>query len=102
MQAGVVEHSGELDDCCQCAHVAGIAEILVSDDGLTDRLSLRDLSIVRLEELEGKKAAGELKGKARGGLILGRGADVVEKSGDEESLRVVTELREVLSCDCLA
>ena len=78
MQARVVEDSGEVDDCCESADHSRVAQILVANDSLADGFGLRYFGVVRLEQLEREVAAGELEGEVCGGVVCGRGADVMQ------------------------
>lgn len=84
VQARVVEDGGEMDNRSKCANHSRVAQVLVADDGLADRLSLRDFGVVRLEEVERNVPTSELEGEVGGGVVCGRGANVVQKRGQEK------------------
>jgi hypothetical protein len=99
MQARVVENGGEVDNCCKGANHSRVAQVLVADDGLADRLGLGDFGMVGFEQLESEVAAGELEGEVGGGVVCGRGADVVQQGGEEEGFWAALPGGEVLFYD---
>jgi len=78
MQARVVKDSGEVDNRCKCADHSRVAQILVADDGFTNGFGLRDFGVVSFEQVESDVAAGEFEGEVCGGVVCGRGTDVVK------------------------
>jgi hypothetical protein len=71
----------------------------VADDGLADRLSLRDFGVVGLEEVERNVPTGELEGEVGGGVVCGRGANVMQKRGEEEGFWAALPRGKVLCYD---
>jgi hypothetical protein len=60
---------------------------------------LRHFGVVGLEEVESDVAAGEFEREVCGGVVCGRGADVVEQSGEEECFRAALPGGKVLCYD---
>lgn len=102
MQTCVTEHSRKMDDSRQRAYVARLPEVLVPDDRLADRLGLRYLCVRRLQKVKCDDITGKLEREACGTHVRGRGANVVEHSGEEESFSDVVECWKILDCHCLA
>lgn len=73
-----------MDDRSESADHSRVAQVLVADDGLADGFGLRDFCVAGLEQVEGEVAAGEFEREMGGGVVRGRGADVVQQGGEEE------------------
>ena len=88
-----------MDNCCEGADHSRVAQVLVADDGLADRLGLRDFGMVGFEQLESDVAAGEFEREVGGGVVCGRGADVMQQGGEEEGFWAALPGGEVLFYD---
>lgn len=99
VQARVVEDGGEVDNRSESADHSRFAQVLVPDDSLADGFGLGDVGLVGFEKVEGEVAAGEFEGEARGGVVCGRGANVVQEGGEEEGLWAAFPGGEVLCYD---
>jgi len=84
VQARVVEDGGEMDNRSESADHSCVAQVLVADDSLADGFGLRDFGVVGLEEVERNVPTSELEGEVGGGVVCGRGANVVQKRGQEK------------------
>lgn len=82
VKSSVIQHSSEVNNRSQGRDVSVLSQVLVTDDGLAHGFRLCHLGVqLILQQIERDDAALELEGEVRAVLILGDGADVVEKAG---------------------
>lgn len=63
-----------------------LTQVLMPGDRLSNGLRLVDGRAKRRQQVERVHGAPKLEGEARGGLVRGRGADVVQHAGEKEGL----------------
>lgn len=67
-----------MDDRCESADHACVAEVLVSYDRFADGFGLRNVCLVGFEQVESHDPAIEFEGEEGGCLVCGCRADVVK------------------------
>ena len=102
VQARIIEHRRQQYERAERRDGACVAEILVADDGFVDGFGLRRRGAERAEEVVCDHGACEFERDERGVHVPGRCADVVQHAEEEEGLRRVVEVGEVLGRDGLA
>ena len=80
IQTCIVKNGSKVRDSCQRGDVAGISEILMSNDGFTDGLCLRYICTQGLQEIERDVTALELEREASTALVLRSRPNVMEQA----------------------